>query len=147
MLSQRSDFYGQFQANRELFDRAVIVDLAPLRPEELTRVLREPACRLQVEFYPPELPEQLVETLRGQPGALALLADLMIDVWEKMQRRGKDGVIRALEDAQLIDDEKALSTRADRFLLEHPEERPIIEKLFVLRLIKIYEEGNSTKSG
>jgi hypothetical protein len=141
MLSQRSDFYGNFQANRELFDCSVVVDLPPLKPEDLIRVLREPASHLQVKFHPPELPEQLVEASRGQPGALALLADLMIDVWEKMQRRGTDGVIRALEDAQLIDVEKALASRANRFVSEHPDEVPIIQRLFVLRLVKIYEQG------
>jgi hypothetical protein len=141
MISQRADYYGSFQANRELFDRSAIVDVPPLRPPELLRVLREPAARLSVGFYPPELPEQLVDASKGQPGALALLADLMIDVWEKMQRRGKDGIIRALEDARIIDVEKALASRADRFLAEHPDERPIIERLFVLRLVKIYEQG------
>jgi Novel STAND NTPase 1 len=65
----------------------------------------------------------------------------MIDVWEKMQRRGKEGVIRALEDAQLIDVEKALSSRADRFVSERPDDLPTIQRLFVLRLIKIYEQG------
>ncbi len=141
MLSQRADYYGNYQANKDLFDRAVIVDVAPLRPPQLLRVLREPASRLQVEFYPKELPEQLVDAAKDQPGALALLADLMIDVWDKMQKRQGVGEIRALEDAQLIDVEKALSSRADRFLQEFPDDQDIIQRLFVLKLIKIYEQG------
>jgi hypothetical protein len=66
----------------------------------------------------------------------------MIEVWEKMQLRGSDGVIRPLEDAQILDIEKPLARRADRFIAEHPEDRPIIERLFALRLIKILEQGN-----
>ena len=141
MLSQRSDYYGDFQGNRELFDIATIVDVAPMKPDELISVLREPASRLQVTFYPPELPEQLVDASRGQLGALALLADLMIDAWSKMQKLGKEGVIRAFDEAPLIDVEKPLASRADRFLVEHAEDRPTIERLFVLRLVKIYEQG------
>jgi hypothetical protein len=142
MLSQRSDYYGNFQANHDLFTCASIIDVTQLTRDQLVRVLREPATRLGVSFYPSELPEQLVEAAGGQPGALALLADIMIEVWDRMQHRGTDGVIRPLEDAQILDIEKPLARRADRFMAEHPEERPVIERLFALRLIKILEQGN-----
>lgn len=84
LLVIRADFYGRLAELPELAERAgpATEIVSPLTEEELQRVVIEPARRtgLAVE---PELVEQVLADVRGQPGALPLLSVALLRTWQK----------------------------------------------------------------
>ena len=77
MTSQRSDYYGQLQANKVVFPLTERIDVASLGAEALKAVLREPARVLSVKLESDDLIEQVVASAQDQPGALPLLDAVM----------------------------------------------------------------------
>ena len=140
MLSQRSDYFGQYQKNADLYDNGLPISIPPLRLHQLSDVLEKPALVLNARFSPPVLPQAVARSAEHQPGGLPLIADLMNDVWDRMQKRG-DGVLRVLDDAQILDVGKSLSDRANRFVEENQRIWQTVRRTFTLKLIQVYRNG------
>src|SRR6185503_18356016 len=56
-------------------------------PPDLRRILTEPVRRAGYEFDDPALPDEIVESVTGAPGALALLSFTAARLWELRDRR------------------------------------------------------------
>ena len=140
MTSQRADYYGHLQANEILFNHAYKIDVTPLTSDQLTQVLAEPARKLGAKFESDELVGKIVNGSTDQPGALPLLADMMTDLWKRMQKR-KDGVLRLSEQKKIIKLSDALTTRADKFLEKNEDKTDLIKRLFTLKLINVPAMG------
>jgi hypothetical protein len=144
LASLRSDYYGELQANRTLFDVSARVDVAPLDAAGLKLVITGPAETLGVRFETSELADFVVKGAGGDKGALPLLADYMTDLWARMQTRG-DGVLRLADQADLVDAGRALSVRANKFLTQNPKDYEAVRRLFTLRLAFVPEEGEPVR--
>ena len=140
LLSMRSNYYGYLQADEKLFSRAVRIDVPPLNEDNLRKVLTEPAKLFGVTFENTQLIEHIIAKSKGRPGALPLIADLMIDLWRRMQERG-DGRLNIIDRHDFIRIGSALARRADAFLQQYPEWCLLVEKLFVFRLAIVPEDG------
>jgi hypothetical protein len=140
MMSQRADHYGNLQANEFLFPVAERIDVPPLMAHDLDLVLREPARRLGVVFESDALVEHIVNSVRDQSGALPLLADVMTEIWQRMQERG-DRVLRVTDQQDLIQIGNALARRADSFLRQYASEQDTVRDLFTLKLVSLHGEG------
>ena len=145
MTSQRSDYYGELQANAPLFDLAETIDVPPLKADNLALVLREPARVLGVSLESDDLVSHAVTSVEGQPGALPLLADLFTDLWERMRGRG-DGTLRVSDYREIIQVGAALSKRADQFLAKHPDKVDAVKRLFTLRLAHVPRQGEPVRA-
>lgn len=144
LASLRSDYYGELQANRTLFDVSTRIDVAPLDVAGLKRVITGPAEVLGARFETDELADFVVRGAGGDKGALPLLADYMTDLWARMQARG-DGVLRLADQADLVDAGRALSVRANKFLTQNPKDYEAVRRLFTLRLAFVPEEGEPVR--
>lgn len=145
MTSQRSDYYGELQANAILFPLAERIDVAPLEHQALSMVLREPAGVLGVKFESDDLISHVVKSAEDQPGALPLLADLFTDLWECMRERG-DGVLRVSDRREILQVGAALSERADNFLAKYPDKEKTVRRLFTLRLAHVSRQGEPVRA-
>ena len=56
-------------------------------PEDLMRILIQPARQLSYEFEEPQLPQEMVKEVAEQPGALALLSFTASKLWELRDRQ------------------------------------------------------------
>src|SRR5262249_5566734 len=90
------------------------------------------------------LVDSLTDATHDQPGALPLLADLMSDLWERMQERG-DGRLKIVDRRDIIQIGAALTRRADDFLKEHEEKADAVRRLFTLKLAIAQEEGAAVR--
>jgi WD domain, G-beta repeat len=144
MTSQRSDYYGQLQANEALFPLTERIDVPPLGEQALKTVLREPARVLGVQFESDDLIDHLVTSAQDEPGALPLLADLFTDLWERMQRRG-DGTLRTADRKEIIQVGAALARRADDSLAKNPTQVEVVKRLFTLRLAHVPRRGEPVR--
>jgi hypothetical protein len=144
MTSLRSDYYGFLQANEALFPLTERIDVPPLATHELEVVLREPAQRLGVGFETEGLVEHIVRSAQGQPGALPLLADVMTELWKRMQERA-DRTLRITDQKDIVLVGHALASRADRFLDQNVSEQQAVRDLFTLKLVSIPAEGEPVR--
>jgi hypothetical protein len=144
MTSQRSDYYGQLQANEALFPLSERIDVPPLGTEALKTLLREPARVLGVKLESDDLIEQIVGSSEDQPGALPLLADFFTDLWKQMQARG-DGTLRVTDHREIIQVGAALSRRADLFVGQNPAQVEDVKRLFTLRLAHVPRVGEPVR--
>ena len=92
LMSARSDFLDQLQADRPVFEVRHQIDIEPLTPEDLAEVVRRPGELLGVKFET-GLADALVASTREQSGGLPLLSDTLDVLWNEMQERA-DGVVR-----------------------------------------------------
>jgi len=145
MTSQRADYYGELQANAALFDITEKIDVPPLKADNLTLVLREPARVLGVGFESDDLVNHIVKSAEDQPGALPLLADLFTDLWERMRERG-DGTLRVSDRREIIQVGAALSKRADQFLEQNPDKVEAVRRLFTLHLAYVPRQGEPVRA-
>lgn len=145
MSSLRADYYGKMQQNRQQHEVTHLIDVLPLNSDELRLVLSEPAKKLKVQLENEYFIDKLIEATSGQAGILPLLADLMNELWEKMQERG-DGILRMLlDEPKEIPVGASLTKRADLFLESNPGKKQAIKRLFTLKLIDISEKGEPTR--
>jgi formylglycine-generating enzyme required for sulfatase activity len=145
MTSQRADYYGELQANAALFDLTEKIDVPPLKADNLSLVLREPARVLGVGFESDDLVSHVVRSAEDQPGALPLLADLFTDLWERMRERG-DGILRVSDRREIIQVGAAPSRRADQFLAQAPDKVEAVKRLFTLRLAHVPRQGEPVRA-
>jgi energy-coupling factor transporter ATP-binding protein EcfA2 len=144
MTSQRSDYYGQLQADGFLFPVAEKIDVPPLGTQELEVVLREPARLLGVHFENEQLIDYVVNSAQDQPGALPLLADIMAELWERMQQRG-DRLLRITDQQDIIQLGNALARRADKFLNQNAPQGPAVRDLCTLKLTSVRAQGEPVR--
>jgi hypothetical protein len=144
MTSQRSDYYGQLQANEALFPLSERIDIPPLDAEAMKTVLREPARVFGVKLESDGLIGQIVDSAEDQPGALPLLADLFTDLWERMVARG-DATLRVTDPREIIQLGAGLNRRADLFVAQHPAQVEDVKRLFTLWLAYVPRIGEPVR--
>lgn len=86
VLGLRGDFYGRLVEVQPLgaYAEAATILAGPLRPDELRRVIVEPAAR--VGLHPePELVEAVLDDVGGQATALPLLSAALVRTWENRE--------------------------------------------------------------
>jgi len=83
VVALRADFYGRIAAYPALADRMGTdhVLVGPMRESELRRVIEGPAGRMGLRVEP-ELVDQLVDDVTGEPGALPLLSTALVELWQ-----------------------------------------------------------------
>lgn len=89
IITLRDDFLirvQQLPALRERLSHSLQLLSTP-PPEELARILIEPARRSGYEFEDPGLPGEMVEQVTDEPGALALLSFTASKIWDARDRR------------------------------------------------------------
>jgi WD40 repeat protein/tRNA A-37 threonylcarbamoyl transferase component Bud32 len=87
LLSMRDDFLIQCQEHPALAPILVnLTVLGPLRGNALRRALVQPALTCGYRFEDEELVEEILDSVRGERGALPLLAFAMSRLWEKRDR-------------------------------------------------------------
>ena len=88
ILTLRDDFLIRIQSIPALKDRLPqgIQLLSTPGPEDLLRILTEPAKRAGFRFEDPELPAEMVNSVRHQSSALALLSFTASKLWELRNR-------------------------------------------------------------
>lgn len=140
MLSLRSDHYGHFQEDADLFQSANRIDVTPLDLAGIERVIRLPAERLGVRFEPQEGISHIAQAATREPGALPMLSDLLADAWRAMARdEHSAGVLRM--PLQIVDISRPLADKAERFLALHQDRENELRELFTLKLALVPKEG------
>ena len=145
MLSLRSDHYGRFQDDADLFRAADTIDVTPLERAAIDRVIRLPAERLRVRFDPPQVVAHMADAAAREPGALPLLSDLLADAWRTMamveQTSGQpQGVLRI--PFQIVDIGAPLADKAERFFALHRDRQDDLRRLFTLKLALVPKQGD-----
>ena len=90
LLSMRDDFLFACHAHRAL--APIFSSITPLGPPTggaLRRAVVEPASRLGCAFEDDALPDEMVQAVAGERGALPLLAFAVARLWEERNREGK----------------------------------------------------------
>ncbi len=84
VLTLRDDFLSKVKEDGSLGDRLepALALLGTPGPAELQRILVEPARRASFAFESKALVDEMVEAVRGQPGALALLSFAASKLWD-----------------------------------------------------------------
>jgi WD40 repeat protein/tRNA A-37 threonylcarbamoyl transferase component Bud32 len=88
VITLRDDFLvraQQLPALRERMAQSLQI-LGTPPPEELVRIVVEPARRAGYVFDDPDLPVEMVKAVAGEPGALALLSFTATKLWELRDR-------------------------------------------------------------
>jgi formylglycine-generating enzyme required for sulfatase activity/DNA-binding winged helix-turn-helix (wHTH) protein len=146
LMSLRSDFLGQLQADEALFSVHCKVDVPPLRQAELREVVSRPAELLSVRFETDHLAADIAERAAAdsakEAGALPLLSYLLDDMWSKMRERG-DATLRAPPGG--IELGRVLEERADIFLARHPKAGDLLRRVLTLKLATVREDGEPTR--
>ncbi|MBI3186125.1 MAG: serine/threonine protein kinase [Myxococcales bacterium] len=131
VLTLRDDFLmraQQLPGMRERLAQGLQLVNTPV-PEELLRIVVEPARRLGYGFDPPELAEQMVGAVADQPGALALLSFTASKLWELRDRHFKHLTRRAYEALGGVGG--ALARHAEEMLEQMPpEEQRLVREAF-----------------
>jgi WD40 repeat protein/energy-coupling factor transporter ATP-binding protein EcfA2 len=146
VATMRADFYPELMTC-ELWpvDPAERVEVTPLRGEALRRAIEQPALDVGVQLEP-GLTERLVSDAADEPGALPLVQETMVLLWEERRRRL---LTRAAYDTLGVDGRSglavALATRADAALaMLSPAQRLIARRIF-LRLVQLGEGRDDTR--
>jgi len=136
----RADYYGRCAAHggfAELLARNQVL-VGPMNAEEYRRVIVQPAARLGVQIEP-ELVDDIVSEVLGEPGALPLLSTTLLELWE-----GRDGAtIRRSAYLASGGVRGAVARLADRLYEDLDEAGQRIARTIMLRLAGP-GEGEST---
>jgi WD40 repeat protein/energy-coupling factor transporter ATP-binding protein EcfA2 len=146
VATMRADFYPELMTS-DLWpvDPVERVEVTPLRGEALRRAVERPAQDVGVHLEP-GLTERLLADAADEPGALPLVQETMVLLWEERRRRL---LTRAAYDALGTDGRSglavALATRADAALAElSPAQRPVAGRV-LLRLVQLGEGRDDTR--
>ncbi len=140
MMSLRSDHYGFLQADTAVFPSTQVLDVPPLRQDQLAEIIRSAAGALKARFADETMSEDIAAAATGQPGALPLLSVYLTGIWEAMQRAG-DGVLRLPATTSAIEISSVLREKAERYIRENPEKEETVRRLFVPRLVRVPKDG------
>jgi formylglycine-generating enzyme required for sulfatase activity/energy-coupling factor transporter ATP-binding protein EcfA2 len=146
VLAMRADFYADLMTSILWpVSRGERVEIAPLRSTALREAITRPAASVGVQIEG-VLVERLLHDAGEEPGALSLLQETMVLLWERRTRRLL--TVSAYEDlggpgrSGLA---AALATRADAALAAlSPDQRTIARRIF-LRLVQLGEGRQDTR--
>ncbi|HEX7183928.1 MAG TPA: TIR domain-containing protein [Thermoanaerobaculia bacterium] len=142
LLTMRADFYPKCASHPDLAARISAHQflLGPLDAEGLARAIEEPARRSGVE-----LERGLVETILGdmlhQPGALPLMQQALLELWER--RRGRVMTLDAYRESGGV--EGAVAQRAETVFAGLSPERQALARRILLRLTQPGEGTEDTR--
>ena len=143
LLTMRSDFMGKcaFYPDLNTYVSEHFFQVEPMNPEELQNSIEEPA-RLAALDFETGLVNRILEDIKGAPGELPLLEHALLELYEL--RKGKQITLQAYEEIGGI--EGALVKRAEfEFAKLDGEQKKILRKMFVLRLIQPGEGTEDTR--
>jgi hypothetical protein len=151
LLTMRADFYADLMTSALWpLERGERIEIAPLRGPALREAITRPAASAGV-YLEAVLPERLLHDAGEEPGALSLVQEAMVLLWERMPRRlltvssyeslgGQDSSGQRRSGLAA-----ALATRADAALSSlPPAQRPIARRIFV-RLVRLGEGRQDTR--
>lgn len=142
LLTMRADFYPKCAAHPDLAARISAHQflLGPLDAEGLARAIEEPARRAGVE-----LERGLMETILGdmfhQPGALPLMQQALLELWER--RRGRVMTLAAYRESGGV--EGAVAQRAETVFSGLSPESQALARRILLRLTQPGEGTEDTR--
>ena len=146
LIIMRADFYGDLMTSALWpLERGERIEIAPLRGPALREAITRPAAGAGV-YLEAVLPERLLHDAGEEPGALSLVQEAMVLLWERMPRR-----LLTVSSYEALGGEgrsglaAALATRADAALSSLPRaQRPIARRIFV-RLVRLGEGRQDTR--
>jgi WD40 repeat protein/energy-coupling factor transporter ATP-binding protein EcfA2 len=146
VATMRADFYPELMVS-ELWpvDPVERVEVTPLRGAALRRAIEQPALDVGVQLEP-GLTERLLADAADEPGALPLVQETMVLLWEERRQRL---LTVAAYDMLGVDGRSglavALATRADAALAAlSPAQRLIARRIF-LREVQLGEGRDDTR--
>jgi energy-coupling factor transporter ATP-binding protein EcfA2 len=146
LMIMRADFDGDLMTSVLWpLERGERIEIAPLRGPALREAITRPAAGAGV-YFEPVLPERLLHDAGEEPGALSLVQEAMVLLWERMPRR-----LLTVSSYEALGGEgrsglaAALATRADAALSSLPRaQRPIARRIFV-RLVRLGQGRQDTR--
>ncbi|MFZ2361548.1 MAG: CHAT domain-containing protein, partial [Anaerolineae bacterium] len=146
VIALRADFYPDLM-NSELWpvDPSQRLEVAVLRGDALRQAISQPAADVEVQIDE-ALIERLLADAAGEPGALPMLQETLVLLWERMRRRQITlGDYQQLGDAERSGVAVAVARKADATVAElTPAEQVIAQRIF-LRLIQFGEGRRDTR--
>jgi WD40 repeat protein len=136
VLTLRGDFYGRALEDRVFADHLqnAVVNLGPMRPEELKCAVIEPAAKVGLDFED-GLVDRILEDVRNEPGNLPLLEFLLTELWTRRER----GLLTHGAYAEIGGIKGAIATRAEAELQKlSPEQREALRRVMI-RLVTLGE--------
>jgi WD40 repeat protein len=143
VLTLRGDFYGRALEDRVFADRLqnAVVNLGPMRPEELKRAVLEPAVKVGLGFED-GLVDRILEDVRSEPGNLPLLEFLLTELWARRER----GLLTHEAYAAIGGVKGGIATRAEAELGKlTPEQRDALRRVMI-RLVSPGEGQVDTRA-
>ena len=129
VLTLRGDFYGRVLEDRAFADRLqnAVVNLGPMRREELKRAVTEPAAQVGLGFED-GLVDRILEDVGSEPGTLPLLEFLLTELWARCER----GLLPHGAYAAIGGVRAAIATRAEAELEKlTPEQREALRRVMI----------------
>jgi Sulfatase-modifying factor enzyme 1/TIR domain len=146
LLALRADFYADLMTSILWpVGRGERVEIAPLRSAALREAITRPAAGAGV-YLEPVLAERLLHDAGEEPGALSLVQETMVLLWERRTRRLL--TVSAYEDLGGPDRSglaAALATRADAALAALSAAQQVIARRIFLRLVQLGEGRQDTR--
>ena len=146
LLAMRADFYADLMTSILWpVGRGERVEIAPLRSAALREAITRPAADTGV-YLEPVLVERLLRDAGEEPGALSLVQETMVLLWERMTRRLL--TVSVYEDLGGQDRSglaAALATRADAALASLSAAQQAIARRIFLRLVQLGEGRQDTR--
>jgi energy-coupling factor transporter ATP-binding protein EcfA2 len=146
ILTLRADFYSQaIELDRNLSDKIQrgLINLGPMKEEELRRAIENPARCVGLEFES-KLADRILNDVLEQPGNLPLLEFALAQLWEK--RQGRLLTHQAYDEIGKV--EGSISRRAEELFARLPSEQQSIALSVMTRLVRVAaanEEGTDTR--
>ena len=143
VLTLRGDFYGRALEDRAFADRLqnAVVNLGPMRREELKRAVTEPAAKVGLGFED-GLVDRILDEVGSEPGNLPLLEFLLTELWARRER----GLLTHAAYAAIGGVKGAIATRAEAELERlTPEQREALRRVMI-RLVTPGEGQADTRA-
>ncbi|MFN2590052.1 MAG: AAA family ATPase [Actinomycetota bacterium] len=142
VITLRADFYDRpllYRGFAELL-RSRVEAVVPLSPEELERVIAEPARRVDVRLEP-GLVSQMLTDVASEPGALPLLEYALTELFER-----RDGNVLTLEAYRAIGGVSgALGRRAEELFADLDQTGQEAAQQVFMRLVALGEGTEDTR--
>jgi WD40 repeat protein len=146
VLTMRADFYPELMTSGLWpLTPGERVEVVPLRGAALRRALEQPAVQAGVRLEPGLL-ERLLADAADEPGALPLMQETMVLLWEQRERR-----LLTLPAYEAMGGQEgggltvALATRADAALAGLASDQQTIARRILLRLVQLGEGRGDTR--
>src|SRR3712207_2355241 len=143
-LTLRGDFYGRALEDRALADRLqdAVVNVGPMRREELARAVVEPA-RLVGHGFEDGLVEAILDEVGAEPGGLPLLEFLLKELWDQRERGGLLGFAAYRRTGGV---KRAIAARAEAELGKLTAGQRAAARRFLVRLVTPGEGREDTRA-